>query len=97
MKQVHSGVAPDTAQAHHWCVAGGDTEDEDDTPPTEDSLSLPLGSLAHMSDYMLQCLLNDSRFAHILTCADYWVATRLDHRYKDDVPTIIPALSVIGR
>ena len=44
----------------------GDTEDTDDTPPIEDSFSLPLGSLAHMSDYMLQCLRNDRRVAHIL-------------------------------
>ena len=45
-----------------------------------------------MSDYMLQCLHNDSRVAHILTCADYWVATLLDPRYKDNVPTLLPAL-----
>ena len=45
-----------------------------------------------MSDYMLQCLRNDSRVAHILTCADYWVATLLDPRYKDNVPTLLPAL-----
>lgn len=70
----------------------GERQDDDDTPPTEDSLSLPLGSLAHMSDYMLQCLRNDSRVAHILTCADYWVATLLDPRYKDNVPTLLPAL-----
>ena len=70
----------------------GDTEDDDNTPPTEDSLSLPLGSLAHMSDCMLQCLDTDSRVAHILTCADYWVTTLLDPRYKDNVPTILPAL-----
>ena len=70
----------------------GDIQDDGDTPPTEDSLSLTLGSLAHMSDYMLQCLRNDSRVAHILTCADYWVATLLDPRYKDNVPTLLPAL-----
>ena len=55
-------------------------------------LVLTLGSLAHMSDYMLQCLRNDFRIAHILTCADYWVATLLDHRYKDNVPSLIPSL-----
>ena len=91
---VHSSVAPRPAHGHHWCVAGGDTEDTDDTPPTEDSLSLPLGSLAHMSDYMLQCLHNDRRVAHILTCADYWVATLLDPRYKGNVPSLIHSLEL---
>ena len=70
----------------------GDTEDAEDTPPTEDSLSLPLGSMAHMNDYMLKCLCNDCRVAHILTCADYWVATLLDPRYKDSVPSLISSL-----
>ena len=41
-----------------------------------------------MSDYMLQCLRNDSSVSHILMCADYWVATLLDPRYKDNVPTL---------
>ncbi|XP_077119145.1 zinc finger BED domain-containing protein 4-like [Ranitomeya variabilis] len=68
----------------------GDTEDPDDTPPTEDSLS-PLGSLAHMSQYMLLCLRNDRRVARIVTSDDYWVATLLDPRYKDNVPSLLPS------
>ena len=55
----------------------GYTEDTNDTPSTEGSLSLPLGSLAHMSDYMLQCLRNGHQVANILTCADYWLASLL--------------------
>ncbi|XP_073415609.1 zinc finger BED domain-containing protein 4-like [Dendrobates tinctorius] len=69
----------------------GDTEDPDDTPPTKDSLSLPLGSLAHMSQYMLLCLRNDRRVARIITSDDYWVATLLDPRYKDNVPSLLPS------
>ena len=52
----------------------GYTEDTNDTPSTEGSLSLPLGSLAHMSDYMLQCLRNDCQVAHILTCTGWQVS-----------------------
>ncbi|KAM4044406.1 zinc finger BED domain-containing protein 4-like [Anomaloglossus baeobatrachus] len=69
----------------------GDMEDPDITPPTEDSL-WPLGSLAHMSQYMLLCLHNDRRVARILTSAKYWVATMLDPRYKDNVPSLLPSL-----
>ncbi|XP_075178562.1 zinc finger BED domain-containing protein 6-like [Anomaloglossus baeobatrachus] len=67
----------------------GDTEDTDNIPPTEDSLSLPLGSRAHMSQYMLVCLHNDQRVTRIVTSADYWVATLLDPRYKDNVPSLL--------
>ncbi|XP_073509759.1 zinc finger BED domain-containing protein 4-like [Phyllobates terribilis] len=70
----------------------GDTEDPDDTPHTEDSFSLPLGSLAHMCQYMLLCLRNDCRVARIVTSADYWVAAILDPRYKDKVPSLLPLL-----
>ena len=47
MKQVHSGVAPDTAQAHHWCVAG-DMEDNDDTPPTDDVAQCTLDFIRYL-------------------------------------------------
>ncbi|KAM4047913.1 zinc finger BED domain-containing protein 4-like isoform 1-T2 [Anomaloglossus baeobatrachus] len=69
----------------------GDTEATDITPPKKDSL-LPLGSLAHMSEYMLICLRNDCRVAQILTSANYWVSTLLDPRYKDNLPSLLPSL-----
>ncbi|XP_071995959.1 zinc finger BED domain-containing protein 6-like [Engystomops pustulosus] len=69
----------------------GDMEEEE-TPLTEDCSSLPLGSLAHMSHFMLQCLRNDPRVARIVSSADYWVATLLDPRYKDKITSLIAPL-----
>ncbi|CAJ0944339.1 unnamed protein product [Ranitomeya imitator] len=46
-----------------------------------------------MVDFMLQCLRNDRRIAHILNTADYWVYTLLDPRYRDNLQSLITPLN----
>ncbi|KAM4019234.1 zinc finger BED domain-containing protein 6-like [Anomaloglossus baeobatrachus] len=87
-QQDESQSSSKASLEHGW----GDTEDPDNIPPTEDSFLLPLGSLAHMSQYMLVCLHNDLRVARIVSSADYWLATLLDPRYKDNVPSLLPSV-----
>ncbi|KAM4019235.1 zinc finger BED domain-containing protein 6-like [Anomaloglossus baeobatrachus] len=87
-QQDESQSSSKASLEHGW----GDTEDPDNIPLTKDSFSLPLGSLAHMSQYMLVCLHNDQRVARIVSSADYWVATLLDPRYKDNVPSLLPSV-----
>ncbi|XP_069815317.1 zinc finger BED domain-containing protein 6-like [Dendropsophus ebraccatus] len=73
-----------------WPEEEEEGEKMESPSPSEDSEVLPVRSLAHMADFMLDCLSRDPRFIRILANTDYWLFTLLDPRYKENFTSLIP-------
>ncbi|KAM4044875.1 zinc finger BED domain-containing protein 6-like isoform 1-T2 [Anomaloglossus baeobatrachus] len=86
---THTNFIPSVQRG--WPEEEEEEEKMESRLPVEDNEVLPVGSLAHMADFMSRCLSNDARVVRILANTDYWLFTLLDPRYKENFPSLLPA------